>query len=99
MVHNACGFVDMDFIRNDKDIHEEPNEDANKFYELLEDTNANLYPNCKNISKLSFIVTLLHLKCLNHWNDTSMDILLRLFKKMLPEGALVPNLHYAKVYL
>ena len=50
-------------------VHEEfesiPNENANKFYNLLREAAHELYPGCKKFTKLSFIIRLFHMKCLN----------------------------------
>ena len=35
---------------------EKPNEDANKFYNLLREVEQELYPGCKKFTKLSFII-------------------------------------------
>ncbi|XP_075084162.1 uncharacterized protein LOC142167856 [Nicotiana tabacum] len=74
--------------------NEEPNIHATKFYELLEDAETELYPGCKKVLKLSFVVKLLHLKCLNHWSNKSMDALLSFFKEVLPEESFVANSFY-----
>ena len=66
MVHDVFGFINMDAIGNDQHNNEEPNENARNFFNLLKDADPDLDPNCENMSKLSFIVRLLHLKCLNH---------------------------------
>ncbi|XXG42236.1 hypothetical protein AAC387_Pa01g2560 [Persea americana] len=47
------------------------------------DAQTKLYPRCKDFSKLSFIVELLHLKALNQWSDTSFDMLLQLLHRVL----------------
>ena len=44
---------------------EGPNEDALQFIKLLEDGNQPCYEGCKHFSKLSTIVHLYHMKCLN----------------------------------
>ena len=49
-------------------VHEEfekPNEDVNKFYNLLREAEQKLYLGCKKFTKLSFIIRLFHMKCLN----------------------------------
>lgn len=46
------------------------------------------------MSKLSFIVRLLHLKSLNHWTTRSMDELLKLFKEVLPDESFIPDSFY-----
>ena len=49
-----------------------PNEDALQFMKLLEDANQP----CKHFSKLSAIVHLYHMKCLNGWTNKSFTMLL-----------------------
>ena len=44
---------------------EKPNEDANKFYNMLNEVEHELYPGCKKFTKLSFVIRLFHMKCLN----------------------------------
>ncbi|XP_016441345.1 uncharacterized protein LOC107766944 [Nicotiana tabacum] len=94
MIHNAYGYTNVEDNNNNSEDNEEPNVHATNFYKLLEDAETELYPGCKNVSKLSFIVRLLHLKCLNHWSNKSMDALLSFFKEVLPEGSFVPNSFY-----
>uniref|UniRef100_A0A2N9I4P1 DUF4218 domain-containing protein n=1 Tax=Fagus sylvatica TaxID=28930 RepID=A0A2N9I4P1_FAGSY len=59
---------------------EEPNNDATKFFHLLGDNEQKLYPNCKYM-ELSFIVKLLHIKCLGGWTNKSFTMLLQLFNE------------------
>ncbi|CAL5440087.1 unnamed protein product [Camellia sinensis] len=73
---------------------EDPNEDAQKFYDLLEDAEKHLYEGCKNFSKLSAIVHLYHLKCLNGWSNHSFTMLLQILKDMLPSDANLPKDSY-----
>ncbi|XP_073109458.1 uncharacterized protein [Elaeis guineensis] len=97
MVHDACAFINTDVERDDVNEGyepQEPNPKAAAFYRLLKDADKNLYPGCDKVSKLSFAVKLLHLKYSNNWSDTSMDKLLKVFKEVLPNGALVPNSFY-----
>ncbi|KAJ8617340.1 hypothetical protein MRB53_013526 [Persea americana] len=61
-------------------------EEAMRYFEILDDAQTELYPGCKDFSKLSFIVELLHLKALNQWSDTSFDMLLQLLHRVLPSG-------------
>ncbi|KAF7800551.1 hypothetical protein G2W53_045031 [Senna tora] len=67
MIHDAHGFRNIDEINYGPEIPEEPNMNAKKFYELLQDAEIELYPGCQKVSKLAFIVRLLHLKYLNLW--------------------------------
>ena len=73
---------------------EEPNVEDQKFFRLLKDAEQKLYPNCEGFSKLSFIVELYQLKCLNGWSDTSLDSLFKLLKNVLPRGNIVPESIY-----
>ena len=54
-------------VVNDKESSgnelQEPNGDAKKFYRLLEEVKHPLYPDCEKYSNLSFIVKVLHIKC------------------------------------
>ncbi|XP_028804063.1 uncharacterized protein LOC114759139 [Neltuma alba] len=94
MVCDAYNVPSMNDMNNELNENEEPNVHAKRFYDLLKDAETELYPGCEKMSKLSFIVKLLQLKCLNHWSNKSMDALLALLKDVLPEGALVPNSFY-----
>lgn len=58
---------------------EKPNDEARKFFRLLNDVEQKLFPNCEGFSKLSFIVELFQMKCLNGWSNASLDSLLKLF--------------------
>ncbi|XP_060183223.1 uncharacterized protein LOC132613195 [Lycium barbarum] len=94
MIHDACGFMNVEDNTNSSEGNEEPNVHATKFYKLLENDHTELYPGCTKVSKLSFVVKLLHLKCLNHWSNKSMDELLIFFKEVLPKGSFVPKSFY-----
>ncbi|KAK5812041.1 hypothetical protein PVK06_027436 [Gossypium arboreum] len=62
---------------------EEPNEEAAKFYNLLNEMNEELYEGSK-YSKLSFCIRLFHLKCLGGWTENSFTMLLEFLRKMFP---------------
>ncbi|XP_020245318.1 uncharacterized protein LOC109823444 [Asparagus officinalis] len=64
------------------------------FENLIEDAKKPLYPNCQKYSKLSFIVRLFQIKCLNKWSNKSLSSLLELLKDLLPEDNLVPKTWY-----
>jgi hypothetical protein len=65
--------------------HEGLNEDANKFYKLVDDANQELYPGCEKFSSLSFTIRMYLLKSLKYLcqnftnkkkmsdNDTSVE--------------------------
>lgn len=70
------------------------NEDAEKFYKLVKDAQQELYPGCKTFTKLSFIVKLFHLKCINGWSDKSFGMLLKLLQEAFPSGHSLPGTFY-----
>lgn len=53
-----------------------------------------LYPGCKNFSKLSFLIHLYHLKCLNGWTGKSFGMLLELLIDAFPDGTTLPKSVY-----
>ncbi|GMI85376.1 hypothetical protein HRI_002206900 [Hibiscus trionum] len=63
--------------------HEEPNREATKFYNLLDEMNEQLYEGSK-YSKLSFCIRLFHLKCLGGWTGNSFTQLLEFLGEMFP---------------
>ncbi|XP_020111543.1 uncharacterized protein LOC109726394 isoform X2 [Ananas comosus] len=73
---------------------DEPNIGASNFYKLLEDAKQELYPGCTKFSKLSFIVHLFHLKCLNGWSSKSFTMLLELLNDAFPNGTSLPKSTY-----
>ena len=70
---------------------EGPNEDAFRFMKLLEDANQPCYKGCKHFSKLSAIVHLYHMKCLNGWTKKSFTKLLKFLLDFLPSNAKLPK--------
>ena len=47
------------------------NDEARKFYLLINDANQELYLGCESFSTLSFIIRLYLLKCLHGWSNSS----------------------------
>jgi hypothetical protein len=45
-----------------------------------------LYPGCKNATKVSFIVELFQIKCMYGLSNAVLEAILKLFGKVLPEG-------------
>ncbi|XP_042976258.1 uncharacterized protein LOC122304968 [Carya illinoinensis] len=60
------------------------------FEELVADARRPLYPSCKQFSKLSFIVKLLHIKSIGSWTVKSFDMVIKLLQEAFPE-ALFPD--------
>lgn len=109
MLHDGLGFQNVVGINNDDmptgmnsnesssndtRMEDEPNEEAQKFYKLLKEADTPLYPGCTKSSKLSFLVRLLHVKCLNGWSNHSFDMLLEVLNDSLPDDINMPKNHY-----
>ncbi|XP_052619588.1 uncharacterized protein LOC111897976 [Lactuca sativa] len=60
------------------------------FDNIVKEVEEKLYPSCK-YNKLSSIVHLYHIKCLNGWSNKSFSMLLEFLKDLLPEGNLLPK--------
>lgn len=65
-----------------------------KLCQLLKEEEQSLYPGCKKFTKLSFIIHLYHLKCLNGWTDKSFSMLLELLSEAFPEENTLPKSFY-----
>ena len=84
-------------------VHEEfesiPNKNINKIYNFFKEAEHILYPGCKKFTKLSFIIKLFHMKCLNEWSNKSFIMLLQLLKEtLLEDETLVSNYYKTKKY-
>ncbi|KAH0685856.1 hypothetical protein KY285_016411 [Solanum tuberosum] len=102
---------EMDYSRDDIDgllndqfrdvaqaegVYDGPNEDAKKFYNLVEEASQELYPGCTGFSKLSFTLHLYLLKCLHGWSNESFTSLLELLKEAMPELNIPPSYNKTK---
>jgi hypothetical protein len=58
---------------------------------LLEQAKKELYPGCKNATKVSFIVELFQIKCMYGLSNAALEAILKLFGKVLPEGHCIPD--------
>nr|XP_027083699.1 uncharacterized protein LOC113706000 [Coffea arabica] len=72
-----------------------PVSEAEKFYKLINDSQQDLYSGCKNFSKLSFIIHLLHLKCLGKMSNKIFNMLVELLREAFPEAMTnLPSSYY-----
>jgi len=60
------------------------------FESMMMDAETPLYEGCTSFSKLSFLVTLFHLKAPGGWTNTSFTKLLETLKEAFPKGNEVP---------
>ncbi|CAH9060240.1 unnamed protein product, partial [Cuscuta europaea] len=61
---------------------------------LVSNAQTELYPGCKKMSRLSFIIQLLHIKVYNKLSDKAMDMMLKLMKSSFPNGETLPCSYY-----
>ena len=100
LIHDAFGMPNTINMPEENEIPhvdigpEEPNDEAKKFYNFLEDVEKELYPSCTKVTKLAFIIRLIHMKCLNGWSNKLFTMLLELLEEALPEGDNFPINYY-----
>ena len=91
------GFADMEHsVAEDEHLADDDDAKGNEqnLYErYLKDAHTSLYPGCK-FSKLSFLVNLYHLKCLNGWTQESFTTLLGVLADSYPPEADLPKTYY-----
>jgi hypothetical protein len=69
----------------------EPTGCSKAFFDLLKDAQKELYPGCKEVTQLSFIVRLYQAKCLYGLNNRACEAMLQLFSDVLSKGHCIPN--------
>ena len=70
------------------------NDDAKKFYKMIDDVHKPLYEGCTKFTIFSAIVVLFQLKTLCGWTNKSFTLLLQVLRDMLPSDAKLPKDHY-----
>ncbi|KAG6423407.1 hypothetical protein SASPL_113802 [Salvia splendens] len=91
-VPNEDGYTDGTNSQMDSEI---ANGQAREFYRLIDDSNQHLYEGYAKFSKLSFIIRLLHLKCLGRLNNKVFDMLLDLLRDAFPDAMVgLPKSYY-----
>ncbi|KAH6778240.1 hypothetical protein C2S51_009552 [Perilla frutescens var. frutescens] len=92
MVFDAVGpslnIDDMD------DIEEAPNPEAQRFFNMLQAADNELWPGCRNHSQLSVVARLMNLKSENGISEKCFDQITELMKEIVPENNLVPDNFY-----
>ncbi|KAL2933088.1 hypothetical protein RDABS01_016207, partial [Bienertia sinuspersici] len=67
-----------------------PNKEAQNFYSLLNDADQELWPGCE-LTKLSFLILLFHIKSTNKWSNKYFDDLLGALLLAIPSSANLPK--------
>ncbi|XP_025621653.1 uncharacterized protein [Arachis hypogaea] len=75
------------------------NEEAKKFYNLIDGASQELYPGCKKFFTLSFTIRLYLLKCLHGWSNASFTSLLELLKEAMPDINIPSSFHKTKAMI
>ncbi|XP_074298303.1 uncharacterized protein LOC141629156 [Silene latifolia] len=73
-----------------------PNDEAKKIYKLVEEGQHELFPGCKNFSKLSFVIRLFLYKTVHGISNVTFNDLLQLLRDMVPEAKISVNFNEAK---
>ncbi len=95
---------DIDQVYEDDDIDgllhdtfgKDPIEDTNTFYKSVKEGQQELYPGCKNFSKLSFTIRLFLFKCDHKISNTAFADLLKLLRAMLPDAKFPASFNEAR---
>ena len=67
------------------------NDDAKKFYKMIEDVEKLLYKGCTKFCIFSTVVVLYQLKSLCDWSNKSFTLLLQVVQDLLPLHAKLPK--------
>ncbi|XP_073358965.1 uncharacterized protein [Aegilops tauschii subsp. strangulata] len=94
-IGEGAGDIHVDASSGDE-RNQEPNTTAKVFFELLKEAKKELYPGCKDFTKLSFIVKLYQIKCVSGMTNRACDLVLQMFTHVLPKGHCIPT-NLAKV--
>ena len=81
-IDDMCGMMN--------DLEDDFVERPELFESMMNDAETPLYEGCTSYSKLSFLVTLFHLKASGGWTNTSFTLLLETLKEAFPKDNKVP---------
>ena len=82
--------------QRDEGVREGPHEYAKRFFKLVEEGKEELYPGCKNFSKLSFTIQLYLFKCIHKLTDVACSDLLDLIREAFPFAKIPDSFYKAK---
>jgi hypothetical protein len=94
VVQEAFGYIDNEHHRNGPHApglsEHGPDEETQDFFDLLRAADEPLWEGCE-LSKLSFLVLLFHVKLTNKWSNKSINDLLQILQLALPNGSNIPR--------
>jgi hypothetical protein len=67
-----------------------PDPESQAYYDLVRDADEPLWPECE-LSRLSLFVILFHIKATNKWSNKSLNDLLPVLQKAIPNGKNLPS--------
>ncbi|XP_052159498.1 uncharacterized protein LOC127777020 [Oryza glaberrima] len=89
LVQDAFGNTDSSPPVNDYDAptssNSGPDSETKMFYDLLRDAHKPLWEGCE-LTRLSFLVVLFHIKSINKWSNKSLNDLLAILQQAIPNG-------------
>ncbi|KAK1383153.1 hypothetical protein POM88_020888 [Heracleum sosnowskyi] len=85
--------------KNFQNVEDEPNAEARKFSQHLEEGKQPLYPGCEKFSRLSFLIRLYHLKCIHGISNSGFGDLLLLIKDAFPQANVPLSFNAAKTII
>ena len=93
LIRDTCPEIGFD-METSRSESQEPNDEAKRFYKLLNEAKQPLYAECKKYSNLSFILKLMHLKTIGNLSNNIFNILLKLLKDAFPMCDRLPVSNY-----
>ncbi|WMV30216.1 hypothetical protein MTR67_023601 [Solanum verrucosum] len=94
LLHNTFRNVEDD--QRHEGVREGPSKYAKRFSKLVEERKEELYPGCKNFSKLSFTIRLYLFKCIHKLTDVAFSDLLDLIREAFPLAQIPESFYKAK---
>nr|XP_018628874.1 uncharacterized protein LOC108946449 [Nicotiana tomentosiformis] len=94
LLHDTFRNVEGDLSH--EGVREGPFEDEKRFFKLVEEEKQELYPGCKNFSKLDFTIRLFLFKCIHGLSNVAFSDLLDLIKEAFPFAKLPKSFHKEK---
>lgn len=70
-----------------------PQNEAERILRVIQNAKTSIYPGC-DISLLSFVLKLLHIKCVGGMSNKAFTMLLKELKKVFPKGEMLPKSYY-----
>ncbi|XP_052159472.1 uncharacterized protein LOC127776976 [Oryza glaberrima] len=94
LVQDAFGNTNNDPPVNEYDVQNSlnsgPDHETKAFYNLLRDAHDPLWEGCE-LTRLSFLVLLFHIKSVNKWSNKSLNDLLAILQQAIPNGKNLPG--------